>query len=157
MLDALFRTDAIRAIFGDAGRLQGMLDFEAALARAAAGAGLIPSSAVAAIAAQCRAGLFDMEALGQAARQSGNTAIPMVKALTELVAARDKQAAQFVHWGATSQDAMDTGLVLQLRAALDLVEADLRVKSYDHLNFSRASVVQFRAALYVMRLNRTSE
>ena len=60
-----------------------------------------------------------------AAATAGNSAIPLVKALTARVAARDKAAAGFVHWGATSQDAMDTGLVLQLRAALALIEADL--------------------------------
>ena len=112
------------AIFSDAGRLQGMLDFEAALARAEAGVGVIPESAAPAIAAQCKAGLFDLDALGRAAALAGNPAIPMVKALTALVARKRKDAAGYVHWGATSQDAMDTGLVLQLREALDIVEAD---------------------------------
>jgi 3-carboxy-cis,cis-muconate cycloisomerase len=125
MLDALFRTDAIRAVFSDRGRLQGMLDFEAALARAAARAGLIPQAAVAPIESQCHADLYDMELLARAAEAAGNTAIPVVKALTSHVESRDPGAARHVHWGATSQDAMDTGLVLQLRAALALVEADL--------------------------------
>ena len=124
LLDPLFRTDAMRAIFSDAGRLQGMLDFEAALARAEAGIGVIPESVAPAIAAQCKAGLFDLDALGRAAALAGNPAIPMVKALTTLVARKNKDAAGYVHWGATSQDAMDTGLVLQLREALDIVEAD---------------------------------
>lgn len=125
MLDALFRTDAIREIFSDRGRLQGMLDFEAALVRAAARSGLVPGSAVAPIESACRAELFDLQALARDAAQSGNTAIPMVKALTALVDGRDREAARYVHWGATSQDAMDTGLVLQLRAALSLIDADL--------------------------------
>jgi 3-carboxy-cis,cis-muconate cycloisomerase len=125
MLDALFRTDAVREIFSDRGRLQGMLDFEAALARAAARSGLIPDAAVTDIESQCSAGLFDIEMLARGAEQAGNTAIPMVKALTALVGSRNREAARYVHWGATSQDAMDTGLVLQLRGALDLVEADL--------------------------------
>lgn len=125
MLDALFRTDAVRAVFSDRARLQGMLDFEAALARAAARAGLIPDGAVADIESQCRADLFDIGALARGAEQAGNTAIPMVKALTALVEGRNREAARYVHWGATSQDAMDTGLVLQLRGALDIVEADL--------------------------------
>jgi 3-carboxy-cis,cis-muconate cycloisomerase len=129
MLDALFRTDAIRAVFSDRGRLQGMLDFEAALARATARAGLIPQSAVAPIEAQCRADLYDMELLARAAEAAGNTAIPVIKALTSHVESRDPGAARHVHWGATSQDAMDTGLVLQLRAALALVEADLEALS----------------------------
>ena len=125
MLDALFRTDAVREIFSDRGRLQGMLDFEAALARATARVGLIPDAAVAEIESQCHAGLFDIETLARGAEQAGNTAIPVIKALTALVENRNREASRYVHWGATSQDAMDTGLVLQLRGALDLVEADL--------------------------------
>jgi len=125
LLDPLFRTDAMREVFSDRGRLQGMLDFEAALARAEARAGVIPKTAAAAIGAQCRLKLFDIEALARGAVLAGNTAIPMVKALTALVEKRDRVAAGYVHWGATSQDAMDTGLVLQLRRALDLVDADV--------------------------------
>src|SRR5689334_4721203 len=125
LLDPLFTTAKMRAIFSDHGRLQAMLDFEAALARGAARAGAIPEDAGAVIAEQCRADLFDADALGAAAAQSGNTAIPLVRELTALVAARDAEAARYVHWGATSQDAMDTGLVLQLREALSVFDSDL--------------------------------
>ncbi len=121
----LFHGPAIGAVFTDRAHLQGMLDFEAALARAEAKAGVIPAAAAAPITAQCDAALYDLGALAEAAARAGNTAIPLVKALTAKVAAKDKTAAGFVHWGATSQDAMDTGLVLQLRAALALIEADL--------------------------------
>ncbi len=125
----LFHGPAMGAVFTDRAHLQGMLDFEAALARAEAKTGVIPAEAVAAIAAQCDAALYDLDALAEAAARAGNTAIPLVKALTAKVAARDKAAAGVVHWGATSQDAMDTGLVLQLRAALVLIEADLATLS----------------------------
>ena len=125
LLDPLFRTDAMCEIFSDRGHLQGMLDFEAALARAEARLGVIPKAAAPAIAAQCRAEFFELAALGRNASSAGNTAIPMVKALTALVGRKSKRAAGYVHWGATSQDAMDTGLVLQLRAAIGLLEADL--------------------------------
>lgn len=121
----LFHGSAIGAVFTDRAHLQGMLDFEAALARAEAKVGVIPADAAGPIAAQCDAALYDLGALADAAARAGNTAIPLVKALTAKVAARDKAAAGFVHWGATSQDAMDTGLVLQLRAAVALIEADL--------------------------------
>jgi 3-carboxy-cis,cis-muconate cycloisomerase len=125
LLDPLFRTDAMREIFSERGRLQGMLDFEAALARAEARLGVIPKAAAPAIAAQCQARLFDIEALARASASAGNTAIPVVKALTALVEKKAGRAAGYVHWGATSQDAMDTGLVLQLRSAFDLVDTDL--------------------------------
>lgn len=125
MLDALFRTDAMLGTFSDQACLQGMLDFEAALARAQARIGVIPGTAAPAIAARCRAELFDMKKLARATALAGNPAIPLVKALTALVAATNKKASGYVHWGATSQDAMDTGLVLQLRSALELFDADL--------------------------------
>jgi 3-carboxy-cis,cis-muconate cycloisomerase len=125
LLDALFRTDAVRDIFSDRGRLQGMLDFEAALARATARAGLIPGAAALKIESQCRGELFDIGVLSRGAAVAGNPAIAMVKALTVLVESQDHDAAQFVHWGATSQDAMDTGLVLQLRTALSLIDVGL--------------------------------
>ncbi|HVY07438.1 MAG TPA: 3-carboxy-cis,cis-muconate cycloisomerase [Burkholderiales bacterium] len=124
LLDPLFRSDAMREIFSDRGRLQGMLDFEAALARAEAAVGLIPVDAARIIGQQCRANRFDMSALAKAAALAGNPAIPTVKALTLLVAKQDRAAAGHVHLGATSQDAMDTGLVLQLRDALEAIEFD---------------------------------
>jgi len=125
LLDPLFTTEKMHDIFSDHGRLQGMLDFEAALARAEVQTGILPAKAASTIAAQCHAGSYDLEALGNASALAGNPAIPLVRELTARVAARDGEAARFVHWGATSQDAMDTGLVLQLRAALDTIDADL--------------------------------
>lgn len=125
LLDRLFMSDRMREIFSDRRRLQEMLHFEAALARAEARLGVIPSSVVPVIESQCHAELFDMEKLGRDAALAGNSAIPLVKELTALVARRDSDAMPFVHWGATSQDVTDTGLILQLRDALDLVSADL--------------------------------
>jgi 3-carboxy-cis,cis-muconate cycloisomerase len=125
LLDRLLGTAAMDAVFGERGRLQAMLDFEAALARAEAAAGVIPPSAAPAIAAVCSVERFDLEALAAGAVKAGNLAIPMVRELTRLVAAEDAEAARWVHWGATSQDAIDTGLVLQLRMGLDLVRGDL--------------------------------
>src|SRR4029079_3386362 len=115
----------MRAVLSDRSRVQRMLDFEAALARAEAAVGVIPASAAPVIAAQCKAEHYDIAALALATADAGNPAIPLVKALTSLVVGQDPEAARYVHWGATSQDAMDTGLVLQLREALGLVAADL--------------------------------
>ena len=125
LLDPLFTTEAMRAVFSDQGRVQAMLDFEAALARAEARVGVFSPAAATAIGAQCLVQGFDIEALATGAAQAGNLAIPLVAALTERVAAHDADAARFVHWGATSQDALDTGLVLQLRGALATLAADL--------------------------------
>ena len=125
LFDAYFTQPAMRAIFSDQGRLQGMLDFEAALARAEASAGLIPQEVVADIEAACRAQLFDVDELAIAIGNAGNSAIPLVKALGKKIAVANPTAERYVHMGATSQDVMDSGLVLQLRSAIELLERDL--------------------------------
>lgn len=125
LFDAYFTARDMREVFCDQGRVQAMLDVEAALARAEARVGLIPASAVAPIEKACRADLYDFAALGEAIATAGNSAIPLVKALGKQIAATDTEAERYVHLGATSQDVMDTGLVLQLRQALDLIESDL--------------------------------
>lgn len=125
LFDAYFTARDMRDVFCDQGRVQAMLDFEAALARAQARVGLIPSSAVAPIEAACSAGLYDFAALGEAIATAGNSAIPLVKALGKQIAAQNAEAERYVHLGATSQDVMDSGLVLQLRRALELIEGDL--------------------------------
>ncbi|MGY3256362.1 3-carboxy-cis,cis-muconate cycloisomerase [Pseudomonas chlororaphis] len=125
LFDAYFTTRDMRAVFCDQGRVQAMLDFEAALARAEARVGVIPAAAVAPIEMACRAGLYDFSALGQAIATAGNSAIPLVKALGKQIAKSDASAERYVHLGATSQDVMDSGLVLQLRQALSLIDNDL--------------------------------
>jgi 3-carboxy-cis,cis-muconate cycloisomerase len=125
LLDPLFRSQAVEKVFSNRATLQAMLDFEAALARAEARAGFIPASAAPAIEAKCRAELYDMTVLARAAASAGNLAIPLVNQLTLLVAKKEKDAARYVHWGATSQDAIDTGRVLQLRQALALISSEL--------------------------------
>jgi 3-carboxy-cis,cis-muconate cycloisomerase len=125
LLNSLFRSEEVEKALSDRACLQGMLDFEAGLARAEARVGVIPSSAAVAIAAKCEAELFDVAELARGAKLAGNIAIPLVKALTALVARSDSDAARYVHWGATSQDAIDTGCVLQLRQALKIIKGDL--------------------------------
>ncbi|WP_295961125.1 3-carboxy-cis,cis-muconate cycloisomerase [uncultured Xanthomonas sp.] len=125
LLRPLFGDPAVDALFDDRARLQAMLDVEAALARAQARCGVIPADAAAPIAAACDAARYDLPALAAATALAGNPAIPLVKALTAQVAAADEDAARWVHWGATSQDIIDSGAVLQLRAALGHVEAQL--------------------------------
>jgi 3-carboxy-cis,cis-muconate cycloisomerase len=125
LLDPLFRSQAVEKVFSNRATLQAMLDFEAALARAEARAGFIPEPAAPAIEAKCRAELYDMTVLARSAANAGNLAIPLIKQLTLLVAQKEKDASRYVHWGATSQDAIDTGRVLQLRQALALISSEL--------------------------------
>ena len=125
LLAPMLSSAAMRAICDDAACLQNMLDFEAALARAEAALGVIPASAAGPITNACRAESFDLAALADAATRSGNLAIPLVKALTANVAKVDAEAARYVHWGATSQDVIDTGAMLGLRAGIDALLADI--------------------------------
>src|SRR3989454_10125935 len=124
--DALFgpslSTDVMLATVSDRAWVQAMLDVEAALARAEARIGLIPSRTAEGIAAQCRVDEFDVAQLGRAAVRSANPVIPLVNALR---AAVPNEAAPYVHHGATSQDVLDTAMSLIARRGLELVLADL--------------------------------
>ncbi len=113
------------ACFSLGAQCQAMLDVEAALAGVEASLGVIPDTAAAAIRAAARVEFYDTAAIASEARRAGNLAIPLVRHLTARVEASDPAAARYVHWGATSQDIIDTGLVLQLRHAVPMVIADL--------------------------------
>jgi 3-carboxy-cis,cis-muconate cycloisomerase len=125
LYDELFSYSAMETVLSEESRVKGMLQFEAALAIAEARTGVIPEAAAQKIAAHCRSLKFDLAVIAKEAALAGNLAIPLIKMLTEAVAQEDQDAAGFVHWGTTSQDAIDTGFVLQLRDALVLVEKDL--------------------------------
>ena len=125
LLTPLMASAAVRAILDDRARLQRMLDFEVALARAEAAVGIVPALASEQIADAARAERYDLSALGEAAVAAGNIAIPLIDALTAEVAKADATAAGYVHWGATSQDVIDTALVLELRAVTDALLAEL--------------------------------
>ncbi len=125
LLAPMLSSAAMRTVCDDLTYLQHMLDFEAALARAEAATGVIPASAAGIIAKSCRAESFDLAGLAEAATRSGNLAIPLVKALTADVAKADADAARYVHWGATSQDVIDTASMLGLRAAIDALLSDI--------------------------------
>src|SRR5499427_2806430 len=125
LLLPMFSSAAMRAVVNDRARLQHMLDFEAALARAEAAVGVIPHEAVDPITAAAKAERFDLAALAAEVPAAGDTVIPMVAALTAEVAKANADAAGFVHWGATNQDVIDSALVLEVRAGLDVLIADL--------------------------------
>ena len=114
----LFGDDEVAGYLSDRARLQAMLDVEAALADAQAELGIVPRSCTAPIRDAARASLYDHTAIAAEAAKAGNVAIPLVRHLTRHVAAAAPDAARYVHWGATSQDIIDTGFVLQVRAAV---------------------------------------
>ncbi len=117
----MFTTPEMDSIFTPAAHIRQMLAFEAALARAEAAAGVIPTAAVELIAAACWEE-FDSAAIYAEAAVAGTPAIPLVQQLRARVAG---SAADYVHWGATSQDAIDSAAMLQMRAGLKLLHEDL--------------------------------
>jgi 3-carboxy-cis,cis-muconate cycloisomerase len=123
VLGALYGTDAMRAAFGEDAYLQKMLDVEAALARAQAALGIIPAEAATTITQVARAEALDRAALAAATRNTGYPVVGLVNQLSKLAG---EDAGRWTHWGATTQDIMDSALVLQIRDGLALIEADLR-------------------------------
>jgi 3-carboxy-cis,cis-muconate cycloisomerase len=117
----MFTTPEMDAIFAPSAHIRQMLDFEAALARAEAAAGVIPTAAAEPIVAACRE-KFDSTAIYAEAALAGTPAIPLVQQLRARVAGA---AADYVHWGATSQDVIDSAAMLQMRDGLGLLLADL--------------------------------
>ena len=109
----------------DVVNVQALLDVEVALATAEADVGVIPASCVNDIRAVAKAELFDVAALHDEAERAGNLVIPLVRRLTEAVAAVNPESARYVHYGATSQDIIDTALVVQLRSTAPSVHDSL--------------------------------
>lgn len=117
----MFGTEPMRAVFSDEALIQRYLDVEAALARAQTRIGVIPHEAGAAI-SQAAAQLdLDMEKLRADTENVGYPILPLIHQLADAAGA----AGQYVHWGATTQDIMDTATVLQVRQALEIIEAEL--------------------------------
>ena len=110
------------ALWSGASFVEHVLTFEAALARAQSRAGVVPLDAAEAIADAAQVSHFDLDALLRESAQAGSPAIPIVRALTERVA---EVGRDYVHWGATSQDAIDTALVLAMRESLELMRSAL--------------------------------
>ena len=118
----MFGTAEMRAIFADTALIGRYAEVEAALARAQAKLGVVPAEAAVKITEAAASLVIDMERMRRETEIVGYPILPLVHQLAE--AAGD--AGGYVHWGATTQDIMDTATVLQIRAALDVVERDLR-------------------------------
>ncbi len=127
--DPGFTTPEMTAVFSADARVAAMLRFEAALAHGEAAAGIVPPASAEAIAAACEADVADAPALLAAGWEAGT---PLVPLLEHLEASLDPAHARWLHHGATSQDAVDTALVLQMRSGLDVLIADL-CRVGDHL------------------------
>lgn len=129
LTEQIYSDRDIMGLFSGPGTIRRMLAVEAALARAQAHCGVIPNGAARSIHDVCHAedidAILDLEAIATASMLAGNIAIPFVKQLTAAVRRVDPEAARFVHWGATSQDVLDTALVLQLQQVAAQLDQDL--------------------------------
>ena len=122
ILGTLYGSDAMRAVFDESRYFQRMLDVEAALARVQGRLGIIPEAAVQAIVAAASIKNLRTEDLAASARNVGYPVVGLVAGLSKAAG----EAGAWTHWGATTQDIMDTATVLQVREGLDLIEAELR-------------------------------
>lgn len=121
ILGTLYGSDAMRAVFAETTYFQRMLDVEAALARVQARLGIIPQGAADAINAAARVENLKTEDLAASARNVGYPVVGLVAGLSKAAG----EAGGWTHWGATTQDIMDTATVLQVREGLNLIEAEL--------------------------------
>jgi 3-carboxy-cis,cis-muconate cycloisomerase len=121
LLGPLFTAPDVEAELSDGAFLAALLDVESALARAGADVGIVPVAAADAIAAACDPAAFDVATLGAEAQQSGTPVVPLVRALSSRVA---EDARSWVHYGATSQDVVDSALMLLARRAGEVLIRD---------------------------------
>jgi 3-carboxy-cis,cis-muconate cycloisomerase len=121
ILGTLYGSEVMRAVFDERAWLQRMLDVEAALARVQGRLGIIPQDAAAAITAAARVENLDTGELAASARNVGYPVVGLVKGLSRAAG----QAGAWTHWGATTQDIMDSATALQVRDGLSLVRYDL--------------------------------
>jgi 3-carboxy-cis,cis-muconate cycloisomerase len=149
LIDALVTTPALAAAFDDEAYVGAMVAFECALARAQARVGVIPASAAEVIVRVADGASFDVRELARASRVHATVALPLVQALTSRVDAVDRTAAAYVHWSATSQDVIDTALVLCVRGAWASIAADHRriVEALRRLSDAHAETVMLGRTL----------
>lgn len=144
LFDVIVSTDALLEGASGAAWVQALLDAEAALAQAEADVGLFPQAVADTIRDECRAERFEVATLGRAGRDGGNPVIPLVRQLRHRLPG---EAARWVHWGATSQDMVDTAMMLVASRLLSEV-----TRSLDHLADAAAGLAdRYRATLMVAR------
>lgn len=123
LLGHVWGTDELRAIFSDENRVQKWFDYEAALAAAQAELGIIPAAAAAEIAAKARVANVDLDAIGAEIRRIKHPLVPALRALQTVCAG---QHGEYLHFGPTTQDVLDTGMVLQVKEAHAIIVRDLK-------------------------------
>ena len=114
-----FSTSQTREIFDDKQTVQRWLDVEAALAKVQAKLGIIPQKAADEICAKCRVELIDLDELKREMDRTSHPIVPLLRAMKKVCSG---DAGEYIHWGATTQDIIDTGTILQIKDSLDVTE-----------------------------------
>src|SRR5262252_11003394 len=135
LLGHVWGTDELRAIFSDENRVQKWFDYEAALALAQAELGIVPKAAAAEIAARAKVANVDLAAIGAEIRRIKHSLVPALRALQ---AACADGHGEYLHFGPTTQDVLDTGMVLQLKEAHAIILRDLRRVGRELLRLAEA-------------------
>ncbi len=165
-----FGTPAMRAVFEDQSLLARCVEVEVALARAQGRCGVIPAAAAREIAARANAAALDLEQMRRETDVVGYPILPLVHQIARMCG----EHGRFVHWGATTQDIMDSAVVLQVRAALQLIEADIdalrgilvrHARRYrdtpmagrTHLQHALPITFGYKAAIWLSMLDRHAE
>jgi 3-carboxy-cis,cis-muconate cycloisomerase len=123
LFGGILQRGRVRALTDDAAWLAAMVEVEVALVRALAWVGVVSAHDAEAVARACNAATFDIDEIGQEAAATGTPVMPLVMRIRSLV---DGTAAEAVHRGATSQDVLDTALMLVASRALDVIDEDVR-------------------------------
>jgi 3-carboxy-cis,cis-muconate cycloisomerase len=130
----IFSTAEMRHVFSDEARTGYYLEVEAAMAKAQGRLGIIPEKAAQEIVRQCRIENIDLARLKQQTERIGYPILGVVQQIVGLCA---DGLGEWAHWGATTQDITDTGAILQIRAALDLIEKDMNAVTASLADLSR--------------------
>ena len=130
----IFSTPEMRQVFSDEQRTAYYLEIEAALARAQGKLGIIPENAMHEIVSKCRIENIDLARLKQQTERIG---YPILGVVQQIVGLCKDGLGEWCHWGATTQDITDTAAILQIRAALNLVEKDMEAIAASLADLSR--------------------
>ena len=126
-------TEAMNRIFSEKGRFQRWLDVEASLARIQASLGIIPKEAADAISRGANVELLDLKRYNEMYQQTGHPMVAMLRLFQPVV---EGNFGQYIHFGATTQDIMDTAMMLALKEAHEIIYASLRRIEFDLLNMA---------------------
>lgn len=165
-----FGTDEMRNIFSDESLVQKWLDVEAALARAEAKLGIIPEEASVEINNKAKVSNMNLEEMGTEIKRTSHPIVPLIR---QLSVACDNEYGQYVHWGATTQDIMDSANVLQLKEVIQIIESEIKdvqqglitlIEKHKHVVLAGRTHGQqalpitfgYKAAVWLAEINRSS-